>query len=72
MLDLDVIYCFIDDFCKDFMPQWEHHLIETGLKKRNKLMLRTLTFKQSFLSPILVSVALNNLPDSQQSTVVFL
>jgi len=36
MLDLDVIYCFIDDFCKDFMPQWEHHLIETGLKKRNK------------------------------------
>ena len=36
------------------------------------LMLRTLNFKQSFLSPVLVSVALNNLPDSQRSTVVFL
>ena len=36
MLDLDFIYCFVDDFCKDFMPKWEQNLIGTGLKKRNK------------------------------------
>ena len=36
MLDVDFVYCFVDDFCKDFMPKWEQHLIETHLKKRHK------------------------------------
>ena len=36
MLMLTEIYCFIDDFCKEFMPEWEKHLISSGLKKRNR------------------------------------
>ena len=36
MLMLTEIYCFIDDFCREFMPEWEKHLILTVLKKRNR------------------------------------
>ena len=33
---LEYIFCFVDDFCEDFMPKWKAHLIGTGTKKRNK------------------------------------
>ena len=36
MVMLTEIYCFIDDFCREFMPEWEKHLISIGLKKRNR------------------------------------
>ena len=28
------LYCVVDQFCKEFYPQWEKHLITQGLKKR--------------------------------------
>jgi hypothetical protein len=28
------LYCIVDDFCKNFYPEWEKHLIDSGLKKR--------------------------------------
>ena len=28
------LYCAVDDFCKNFYPEWEKHLIDSGLKKR--------------------------------------
>jgi len=28
------LFCIVDDFCKEFIPQWETQLIEQGLKKR--------------------------------------
>lgn len=31
------LFCFVDDFCKIFYPEWEKHLVEVGLKKRCKL-----------------------------------
>lgn len=30
------LFCFVDDFCKDFIPQWEKHLIKNSLKKRKR------------------------------------
>ena len=29
------IFCSIDDFCKDFVPNWQNNLISNG-KKRNR------------------------------------
>src|SRR5690554_5058879 len=29
------IFCSIDDFCKDFVPNWQNYLISNG-KKRNR------------------------------------
>ncbi|WP_162902488.1 hypothetical protein [Facilibium subflavum] len=26
---LELIFCFVDDFCKEFMPAWQQNLIET-------------------------------------------
>jgi hypothetical protein len=31
---LIVLFCLVDDFCKEFIPQWEQELIGQGLKKR--------------------------------------
>lgn len=31
-----VLYCVVDDFCKDFIPEWNKFLIESKLKKRNR------------------------------------
>ncbi len=30
------LYCFVDDFWRKFSPEWEKHLIDNGLKKRNR------------------------------------
>jgi len=30
------LFCLVDDFCEVFMPQWERHLLWSGLKKRNR------------------------------------
>ena len=30
------LFCSIDDFCQDFMPQWKQSLINQGLKHRNR------------------------------------
>ncbi|QCJ69668.1 IS982 family transposase [Providencia heimbachae] len=34
MVNLEKIYTDVDDFCLLFLPQWEKHLIESGLKQR--------------------------------------
>jgi len=31
---LIILFCFVDEFCKEFMPEWEKYLISRGLKKR--------------------------------------
>ncbi len=28
------LFCFVDDFCKLFLPEWDKHLINNRLKKR--------------------------------------
>lgn len=30
------LFCLVDDFCKEFLPEWEKHLITQGLKKRQR------------------------------------
>src|ERR1700749_1222815 len=30
------LFCFVDDFCQAFIPAWNQHLLETGLKRRNR------------------------------------
>ena len=29
-----LLFCAVDEFCKEFMPEWEKHLLQQGLKKR--------------------------------------
>lgn len=29
-----VLFCAVDEFCKEFMPQWEKSLLQQGMKKR--------------------------------------
>nr|WP_211294068.1 hypothetical protein [Vibrio gangliei] len=36
MINLEAIYTDVDDFCLLFIPQWEAHLIESGLKQRRR------------------------------------
>lgn len=36
MNNLVGLYCFVDDFCQSFMPSFEKHLLESGLKKRKR------------------------------------
>lgn len=36
MINLEAIYTNVDDFCLLFIPQWEQHLIDSGLKQRRK------------------------------------
>ncbi len=31
-----VLYCLVDEFCRDFLPQWESPLFQGGLKKRRR------------------------------------
>jgi hypothetical protein len=33
---LITLFCFVDDFCQLFMPEWKKHLMTHGLKKRDK------------------------------------
>lgn len=30
------LFCIVDDFCKVFLPEWHKHLLNNGLKKRNR------------------------------------
>jgi hypothetical protein len=30
------LFCLVDDFCQLFLPDWNKHLLENGLKKRNR------------------------------------
>lgn len=34
--NLVVLYCIVDQFCKDFYPEWEKTLITQGIKKRRR------------------------------------
>lgn len=34
---LVTLFCLVDEFCKEFYPAWEKHLIVQGLKKRRRL-----------------------------------
>lgn len=36
MINLELIFTDVDDFCLKFEPQWQNHLIEIGLKQRIK------------------------------------
>lgn len=36
MINLEAIYTDVDDFCLLFIPQWENHLIQTGIKQRKR------------------------------------
>ena len=33
---LSQLFCDVDDFCQQFLPQWHQTLLATGDKKRNK------------------------------------
>jgi hypothetical protein len=33
---LTTLYVIVDDFCKEFIPKWEKHLLCSGLKKRKR------------------------------------
>lgn len=33
---LILLYCIVDDFCKEFLPEWQKHLITQGVKKRQR------------------------------------
>jgi hypothetical protein len=34
--NLEELFCLVDDFCQEYMPLWNQHLLRSGLKKRNK------------------------------------
>ncbi|MCD6039812.1 MAG: hypothetical protein K0S27_1212 [Gammaproteobacteria bacterium] len=34
---LIVLYCIVDNFCKEFYPDWEKQLLLQGLKKKEGL-----------------------------------
>ena len=36
MDDILELFCLADDFCQLFLPEWESHLLDNGLKKRNR------------------------------------
>ena len=33
---LIALFCIVDDFCQIFLPEWQKHLLTTGVKKRNR------------------------------------
>lgn len=34
--NLTVLYCLVDDFCKEFIPSWKTTMIESDMKKRDR------------------------------------
>ncbi|WP_445494444.1 IS982 family transposase [Photorhabdus sp. SF281] len=36
MVNLEELYCCVDDFCQKFIPLWHQQLIEHGLRKRHR------------------------------------
>lgn len=35
-MNLEELYCLVDDFCKIFVPEWEKTLVKTGIRKRKR------------------------------------
>jgi len=33
---LTTLFVLVDDFCKEFIPSWENHLLSSGIKKRKR------------------------------------
>lgn len=33
---LILLFCLVDDFCEEFLPEWQQHLIAQGVKKRQR------------------------------------
>lgn len=31
---LEELYCFVDDFCQEFVPQWQQYLLNSGQQER--------------------------------------
>jgi hypothetical protein len=36
MIDLERVFCEVDDFCQAFEPQWKQQLLQSGEIKRRK------------------------------------
>jgi hypothetical protein len=36
MVDLERVFCEVDDFCQAFEPQWNHQRLHSGERKRRK------------------------------------
>lgn len=36
MMSLEELFCFVDDFCLIFIPEWEKHLLKTGERCRHR------------------------------------
>ena len=34
--NLTVLYCLVDDFCKEFVPVWKETMIQSNMKKRGR------------------------------------
>ena len=34
---LEEIFCFVDDFCQEFLPKWKQYFISSGIRKHYKL-----------------------------------
>lgn len=34
--NLIILFVLLDDFCKEFIPSWENHLLNSGIKKRKR------------------------------------
>jgi len=34
--NLTVLFCLVDDFCKDFMPVWKKFMIQSDMKTRDR------------------------------------
>lgn len=35
-MTLEELYCFVDDFCKIFLPEWEKHLLTAKIRQRKR------------------------------------
>ncbi|SFJ11193.1 hypothetical protein SAMN05428978_11115 [Nitrosomonas sp. Nm34] len=35
-MDTTTVFCASDEFCKEFKPHWEQHLLESPLKRRRR------------------------------------
>ena len=36
MSSLEELFCSVDDFCQEFEPRWQQHLLEDGLRRRSR------------------------------------
>lgn len=49
MLSIEELYCFVDDFCRAFTPEWNKLLLEGGLRKRQRASRLTLSEQMTIL-----------------------